>query len=68
MALGRSEHAQILGKSDLEPMTPSYHHACRQGGPALLPITWDRIAGGGRVACPMCGVSKLTASIHGHTV
>lgn len=45
--------------------TLHYRHACRQGGPAQLPVTWDRVAGGGRVACPMCGASKLTAQIHG---
>ncbi|MFA5861718.1 MAG: hypothetical protein WDA16_08480 [Candidatus Thermoplasmatota archaeon] len=46
-------------------MTHSYTHACRQGGPATLPVTWDRIAGGGRVSCPICGANKLTATIHG---
>lgn len=49
-------------------MTTSYHHACRNGGPTNLPVTWDRVAGGGRVACPMCDVNRLTAAIRGHTV
>lgn len=44
---------------------PHYTHACRQGGPASLPGTWDRIQGGGRVACPICGANKLTAAIRG---
>jgi len=39
------------------------HHECRQGGPSELPITWDRIAGGGRVSCPVCGLNKLTADL-----
>ncbi|MEA3200847.1 MAG: hypothetical protein QOE90_2275 [Thermoplasmata archaeon] len=45
-----------------------YHHACRQGGPRELPITWDRVSGGGRVSCPICGVSRLTATIRGNTI
>lgn len=45
--------------------TPQYHHACRQGGPSHLPVTWDRVAGGARVTCPMCGQSKLSAAIRG---
>ena len=49
-------------------MPHTYSHACRQGGPAMLPITWDRVAGGARVACPICGVSRLTASIHGNAI
>lgn len=47
---------------------PHYNHACRQGGPASLPVTWDRVNGGGRVSCPMCGVNKLTATIHGNVL
>lgn len=46
-------------------MTLTYDHQCRQGGPAKLPVTWDRVQGGGRVSCPLCGMSKLTAQIHG---
>lgn len=49
-------------------MTHSYSHACRQGGPSTLPVTWDRIAGGARVSCPMCGLNKLAATIHGASV
>lgn len=45
-----------------------FTHACRQGGPAQLPVTWDRVAGGGRVACPICGVSKLTATLRGNVI
>lgn len=45
-----------------------YAHACRQGGPASLPITWDRVQGAARVSCPMCGANKLTAAIRGHTL
>lgn len=45
-----------------------FTHACRQGGPAQLPITWDRVNGGGRVACPICGVSKLTATLRGNVI
>lgn len=46
-------------------MTPTYTHACRQGGPSRLPVTWDRVNGGGRVSCPICGASKLTAAMRG---
>lgn len=46
----------------------TYAHHCRQGGPAKLPVTWDRVAGGGRVSCPICGASKLTATIQGKHV
>lgn len=49
-------------------MTTTFHHACRMGGPTNLPVTWDRVAGGGRVSCPICGVNKLTATLRGHTV
>ncbi|GEM_PF-5654375 len=45
-----------------------YHHACRQGGPRELPVTWDRVSGGARVSCPICGVSRLTATIRGNTI
>lgn len=47
---------------------PRYVHHCRQGGPATLPVTWDRVNGGGRVACPMCGAHKLTATIRGNVL
>lgn len=51
------------------PMTAvTFTHACRQGGPSRLPITWDRVHGGGRVECPMCGKSKLTAGLRGHVL
>lgn len=43
-------------------------HHCRQGGPAQLPVTWDRVAGGARAACPICGANKLAASLKGHTL
>ena len=50
-------------------MSPTlYSHACRQGGPAQLPVTWDRVAGGARVACPICGVSRLSATIRGNVI
>lgn len=48
--------------------TLRYDHACHQGGPATLPVTWDRIQGGGRVSCPICGVNKLTATIRGNAL
>lgn len=47
---------------------PHYTHACRLGGPRTLPVTWDRVQGGGRVACPICGASKLTAAIRGNAL
>ncbi|HEX2021318.1 MAG TPA: hypothetical protein VHH36_01285 [Candidatus Thermoplasmatota archaeon] len=46
----------------------TYRHACRQGGPAHLPITWDRVAGGARVSCPICGVNRLAATIRGDLI
>lgn len=48
--------------------TVTYQHACRQGGPAQLPVTWDRIHGGARVSCPMCGANKLTAAMRTHVL
>lgn len=49
-------------------MPQHYDHECAKGGPARLPITWDRALGGGRVSCPLCGVNRLTATIRGHTI
>lgn len=46
----------------------TFTHACRQGGPAQLPVTWDRVRGGGRVECPMCGANKLTAGARTHVL
>lgn len=46
----------------------TFTHACRQGGPAELPVTWDRVHGGGRVECPMCGMNKLTAGAKLHVL
>lgn len=48
--------------------TVTFTHACRQGGPAQLPVTWDRVRGGGRVECPMCGANKLTAGARQHVL
>ena len=49
-------------------MTTTFTHACRQGGPAQLPITWDRVHGGARVECPICGANKLTATARSHVL
>lgn len=49
-------------------MTESFHHACRMGGPATLPVTWDRVNGGGRVSCPICGANKLAAQLRNHVL
>lgn len=58
-------HLEILIRAQ-PPVMTSFAHQCRQGGPAKLPITWDRVAGGGRVSCPMCGQNQLAAALRNH--
>jgi hypothetical protein len=49
-------------------MTEYFQHSCAKGGPARLPVTWDRVSGGGRVSCPLCGANKLTATLRNHVL